>query len=147
MNKLRISLIEGSLLDDFQLIDISVISNREREAIFQGKIDLSELISWLIENEHEIKSIDIPINREGSGSLARKIRHFYENMDKTHDVVVDAMFEYRSNHCLRFACRGTNFPEIYIGKSKHNYEISLSDNDSEWMYFIDIEDFFNHLNN
>ncbi|MBV8044556.1 hypothetical protein [Pluralibacter sp.] len=147
MNKLRIKLIEGSLLDEFQVIDISVISYTGVISIFHGKINLSELLDWFKENEHEIKSSDLPIDRRHGGSLARKIRDFYENIDTENDEVVDSMFDYRSHHCLRFAARGSLIPEIYIGKSEHNYEISMSGNDGEWGYFIDIEDFFNQLKN
>ncbi|ADO50540.1 hypothetical protein [[Enterobacter] lignolyticus] len=147
MNKLRIKLIEGSLLDEFQVVDISVISYTGAISIFQGKVNLSELLDWFKENEHEIKSSDLPIDRGNGGSLARKIRDFYESVDTENDEVVDSMFDYRSHHCLRFAVRGTLIPEIYIGKSGHNYEISMSGNDGEWGYFIDIEDFFNQFKN
>ncbi len=30
-----------------------------------------------------------------------------------------------ARHCFKFAARGVNFPEIYIGKSGENYELSL----------------------
>lgn len=55
------------------------------------------------------------------------------------------MFDYRSCHCLRFAVRGTLIPEIYIGKSENNLAISMHYANNEWQYFIDIDDFFNHL--
>lgn len=131
MNKLRIKLIEGSLLGEFQVIDIAVVTYNGAISIFQGKINLSELLDWFKENEHEIKSSDLPIDMGNGESLARKIRNFYENVDTENDEVVDSMFDYRSHHCLRFAARGTIIPEIYIGKSEHKYEISMSGNDGE----------------
>ncbi|WP_324723402.1 hypothetical protein [Lelliottia sp. JS-SCA-14] len=145
MNKLRISLIEGPQLVGFQVVDLSVVNDRNATTIFHGKVDLSELLDWFKENEHEIKSSNLPIDRVDGRSLARKIRHFYENVDVEDDEIVDLMFDYRSHHCLRFAARGTLIPEIYIGKSEDNYEVSMSGTDSEWEYFIDIEDFYNHL--
>ncbi|MCE0815028.1 hypothetical protein [Buttiauxella sp. S04-F03] len=147
MKKLRLSLLDGSLKDEYQLIDINVKENEDIISIFRGKIDLSELLDWFKDNEYEIKSSDFPIARASGESLARAIRCFYENINTEDDSLVDSMFDYRSRHCLRFGARGTLIPEVYIGKSGNKYEISKSDSNDEWKYFIDIDDFFDHLKN
>lgn len=123
----------------------SVQNNSGIISFFHEKIDISELFDWFKENEHEIRSSDLPIDKGNGKSLARIIRDFYENVDTEDDEVVDSIFDYRSCHYLRFAVRGTLIPEIYIGKSENNHEISMYCENREWQYFIDIDDFFNHL--
>lgn len=147
MSKLCLSIIEGSLPDDFQVIDIKVKTDENVVSVFRGKIDLSELLIWFKDNENAIKSSDFPVKKESSESLARTIHCFFENIDVEDDVLVDTIFDYRSQHCLRFGVRGSCIPEIYIGKSGDKHEISMCNDEVEWKYLIDIDDFFSNLKN
>ncbi|MGC6389059.1 hypothetical protein ACMV8I_15570 [Ewingella sp. S1.OA.A_B6] len=142
MNKLYLGLIEKTSQYGSQWVDLSVKKDDSLISLFRGRVNISELLDWFRDNEEEIKSSDLPINEPSSGSLAKKIQRFYEYVEIEDDEIVDAMFDYRACHCLRFAARGTNFPEIYIGKKVDGHEISLFTDEQDWQYFIDIDDFF-----
>ncbi|WP_271311610.1 hypothetical protein [Yersinia intermedia] len=145
MNKLKISLLKNSLQDEYQLVDISIKNETSLISIFCGNINLSRFIEWLLDNESEIKTSELPIDITDSGSLAYQIWHFYESEEIGNDIIVDAMFDYRASHCLRFGVRGTDFPEIYIGKLGSKHEISMFTSNDSWRYFIDINDFYKNL--
>ncbi len=145
MNKLYLGLIDRTSPDGSQLIDLSIKKHDSQLSIFRGRVNISEFLEWFRDNEEKIKSSDLPINEPSSESLAKKIQRFYESVDVEDDELVDAMFDYRACHCLRFAARGTDLPEIYIGKSVEGHEISLFDDNQDWQYFIDINDFFSNL--
>ncbi|HDL6653675.1 TPA: hypothetical protein ACG3ZG_003843 [Yersinia enterocolitica] len=145
MNKLKISLLKGTLQDEYQLVDISIKNEANSISIFCGNINLSKFLEWLFHNESEIKTSELPINTRDSGSLAYQIWHFYESEEIENDIIVDAMFDYRASHCLRFGVRGTDFPEIYIGKLGCKHEISMFTSNDSWRYFIDIYYFYKNL--
>ncbi|WP_145583624.1 hypothetical protein [Yersinia thracica] len=145
MNRLRFSLLKGSLQDEYQLVDMSIKNETNSTSIFCGNINLPRFIEWLFDNEYEIKTSELPINTTDSGSLAYKIWHFYESEEIENDIIADAMFDYRASHCLRFAARGTDFPEIYIGKLGCKHEISMFTSNDSWQYFIDILDFYESI--
>ncbi|MDN0096936.1 hypothetical protein [Yersinia rohdei] len=145
MNKLRIGLLKGSLHDECQLIDISIKNKADSMSVFCGNINLPSFIEWLSDNENEIKVSELPIDTTSDKSLAYQIWHFYEREEIENDIIIDAMFDYRASHCLRFAARGTDFPEIYIGKLGCKHEISLFTGNDSWQYFIDIYDFYKNI--
>jgi hypothetical protein len=148
MYKLRITLREGSVSDDSQLIELSVKKDAINKRLFFGRIDLKELIDWININKLKIKEVDFPIDRLNGESLAKSISHFYESIEEENEEnegVIDEIFDYRTCHCLRFGARGVEFPEIHIGKVGNEYEISLFNDECEWKYAIDINDFFENL--
>ncbi|MFD3242593.1 hypothetical protein ACE2AK_26125 [Rahnella perminowiae] len=118
--------------------DVSVI---KREA---GRI-LLMLEQKQDDAQRQIKAIrkaDFPIVNLTQDSLAKKVHCFYESVDVDDDDLIDAMFDYRTSHCLRFACRGVDFPEIYIGKLGSEHEISLFTKNETWQYFLILMIFF-----
>lgn len=137
MNLLKIILLDGEGQTDAQFINILINS----DSIFTGRVDLHALIEWFTANEKIIRDSDFPIENSNNYSLAECAYYFYENTDAD-DSLIDVMYDYRKLHCLRFACRGTNFPDIYIGKNNGLYEISLYTSDEQWRYFFDIDNFF-----
>jgi len=143
MNKLLITKSKES--DAVQLIDLSVIVNGEKHSLFVGEVDVNEFIEWFFEHEKEIREHEIPINKLSGQSLAENIYLSYNILDVEDDEIVDKMYEYRSGHCLRFAARGNDFPEIYIGKLGGVYEISKYSPTESWRYPIDIDGFFNSI--
>ena len=142
MNKLNIIFLESVPKQDYQSIEISVENSGGLHPLFAGRVDLLALTEWLIENEEAIRKSDLPVNNLTQDSLAKKVHYFYENVNVDDDDLIDAMFDYRASHCLRFACRGVDFPEIYIGKLGSEHEISLFTQDEHWRYFFDVDDFF-----
>ena len=145
MNKLNITLLNSAESKKAQAVEISIKSNGVLHALFTGIVDFQALIEWLKENEDAIRKADFPIVNLTDDSLAKKVHCFYESVDVDDDDLIDAMFDYRTSHCLRFACRGVDFPEIYIGKLGSKYEISLFTDNETWRYFFDVDDFFGKL--
>ncbi|UNK63072.1 hypothetical protein [Buttiauxella ferragutiae] len=145
MNNLEITLLDNNEQADAQLIKLSINSNVNAESLFTGRVDLRSLIDWLLEKERAIREDDFPINNLNGHSLAENSYCFYESVDSDNDDAIDAMYNYRTSHCLRFACRGTNIPDIYIGRNEGEYEISKYTLDEEWRYFFDINDFFSKI--
>ncbi|ACZ78807.1 hypothetical protein Dd586_3981 [Dickeya parazeae Ech586] len=145
MGRLNIRLLDIGSLDDGQLIDLTMEENGSLKSLFKGRVDFQLLIEWFLDNEEDIKSLEIPVGYLTDTSIAEGIHSIYENLDVDNDEVVDKMFDYRSSHCLRFASRGTDFPEIYIGKNGVRYEISIFNECEQWRYFFDIDDFFDEL--
>ena len=142
MNKLNIILLEPAPLQEPQSIEISIENNSGLHSLFAGRVDLLALTEWFIENEDAIRKLDFPVDNLTQDSLAKKVHCFYESVSVDDDDLIDAMFHYRASHCLRFACRGVDFPEIYIGKLGSEHEISLFTQNEHWQYFFDIDDFF-----
>lgn len=144
MNKLNIISKNVCFNNEPQLIEIS-ISEQKRHTLYVGYVDLHGLIGWLIDNESEIRKEKLPADLNEQCFIAKKVAEFYESLDTENDELIDLMFEYRSSHCLRFGCRGTDFPEIYIGKINDNYEVSLLSEKDAWSYLFDIEDFYSKV--
>lgn len=144
MNKLNIISKSVCYYNEPQLIEIS-LNEQKKHTLYIGYVDLHNLIGWLIDNEPAIRSERFPAELAEQCFLAKKITEFYESLDTENDELLDLMFEYRSSHCLRFGCRGTDFPEIYIAKINNNYEVSLLSENDEWSYFFDIDDFYSKV--
>jgi len=142
MNKLNIILLESASLQEPQFVEISIDCNGDLRPLFTGRVDLPAFTEWFIENEDAIRKSDFPVDNLTQDSLAKKTHCFYESVNVDDDDLIDAMFDYRASHCLRFACRGVDFPEIYIGKLGSEHEISLFTQNEHWRYFFDIDDFF-----
>ncbi|MEN3753896.1 hypothetical protein ABC733_18260 [Mangrovibacter sp. SLW1] len=136
MGRLNIRLLDIGSLDDGQLIDLTMEENGSLKNLFKGRVDFQLLIEWFLDNEEDIKSLEIPVGHLTDMSIAEGVHSIYENLDVDNDEVVDKMFDYRSSHCLRFASRGTDFPEIYIGKNGVRYEISIFNECEQWRYFL-----------
>ena len=141
MNKLNITLFNSAEAKKAQSVEISIKSNDVLHALFTGIVDFQALIEWLKENEDAIRKADFPIVNLTEDSSAKKVHCFYESVDVDDDDLIDAMFDYRTSHCLRFACRGVDFPEIYIGKLGSKHEISLFTDNETWRCFFDVDDF------
>jgi len=145
MNSLNVKLLDVMLPVDGQLIDLSIEENGSLKTLFKGVVDYHQFIEWIIENESAIRLSDFPIDGLGDESIAKRICDFYEKLDVDNDELVDLMFDYRSSHCLRFASRGSDFPEIYIGKSVVGHEVSIFNEHEKWRYFFNVDDFFHKL--
>ncbi|BBS35948.1 hypothetical protein ACJ9N4_20695 [Enterobacter sp. LM3] len=145
MGRLNTRLLNIGSPDDGQLIDLTVEENGSLKSLFKGRVDFQPFIEWFLDNEKDIKALEIPIGYLTGMSIAEGIHSIYENLDVDNDEIIDKMFDYRSSHCLRFASRGTNFPEIYIGRNGVRYEVSIFNEREQWRYFFDIDDFFDEL--
>lgn len=145
MNKLNIISKDICFDNEPQLIEISV-DEQKTHALYVGYVDLRNLIGWLIDNEPAIRTDRFPTDLTEQCIIAKNMAGFYDSQDTENDELIDLMFEYRSSHCLRFGCRGTDVPEIYIGKIDTGYEVSLLSENNEWRYLFYLEDFYSRIN-
>ncbi|PXF30724.1 hypothetical protein WH50_14020 [Pokkaliibacter plantistimulans] len=121
------------------------IRNKEK-FIVQAKSENLGEINWFTENKKAILDDELSVLQENM-SIAESIKNFYENIESKTDEEVDRVYEYRTTHGLRFAFRGQDIDDIYIGKiSEDRYEISEAGG-THWSITIDINDFFHQLNN
>lgn len=162
-NKLRFSLQNKAYPYPEEIISDSVRWGRVIISIFvkdnefnllDTQWDLSMLLDWFNENEQSIRHD--ALNDESLGiyvlqaeSLAQAMsrlqeRDFSDNQEALEDKWHDFLFDFRQKHSLRFALRGTDIPEIFIGINRGSGEISLCD-ESMWSYQFDMEDFLSSV--
>lgn len=143
MNELSIMRMKDT--EYSQQIKVVLLSNKTKELLLEEVVDINEFTTWFFKNELEIKTVDYPISLDKNKSIAENISLFYNSVDVDNDDVIDKMYDYRCSHCLRFAARGIDFPEVYIGKKDDGYELSLCSFKEKWRYKIDIDDFFSNI--
>jgi len=108
--------------------------------------DMLDLLCWFIDNKNALLVQEIPSTNLYS-SIGETIFNFYEAMDDDFDddKLLDDVFEYRTTHGIRFALRGTNIPDIYIGVFNKVGTISFCDEKEKWSYEIDLANFLNNV--
>jgi len=141
MGNLKIKLLSSNHQNDTKIIRLSIDS----KTLFTGRVNFCAMKRWLFDNEKSIKECDFPMEKIKGCSLAEQSYFFYENVDACDDHNIDVMYEYRESHCLRFACRGVDFPDIYIGKNDGKHEVSLYTDSEKWRYYFDVDDFYVNL--
>lgn len=109
--------------------------------IFKIRWDAMCFLNWIMENKKYI-IYDSPIKLiDGSVSIAFGIERYYEIADPDNIEELDMVFEYSKRHGLRFALRGVDIDEVYIGKTEKGHEISYCSDNSIWSYKIDLLEF------
>ena len=128
------------------VIELKILSEDRTKVVknvFKLEWDLRVLILWGLENKQNIFNETVPfVISDNNDSIAKQIHTFYQKNDFEDEILMDRVFEYRRSHGLRFALRGTDIPEIYIGKSGDNIEISFFEKNGEWRYYINPLTFF-----
>ena len=75
-------------------------------------------------------------------TIAKSIFNFYDQFEDTNDLnELNRLYKYRERHGLRFALRGYDVADIYIGKVGEYHTISLCDKENDWSYNIDMRQF------
>lgn len=104
------------------------IQSLSENILFLQHQQWSEVRSWLINLANKL--YDTPPNfLMDSTCLAEAIDCFYKSLpddfdgDK-YDFMIDELYEFRVNHDLRFAFRGTDIPSVLIGLYKNNLTVS-----------------------
>jgi len=103
--------------------------------------NVREFLEWLRDNEHALLQELIPLHDPSCDSIASTLARFYENVEPDDDDILDAVFGYRRAHGLRFAMRGTDIPDAYMGLFRGDYEVSLCDKGERWKYTVDLPAF------
>ncbi|MDH5676011.1 MAG: hypothetical protein OEZ06_28065 [Myxococcales bacterium] len=70
-------------------------------------------------------------------SIADAIGRFYSDDTEPEEQEFDAVLQYRQRHGLRFAMRGTDIPDVYIGFWNGRLEVSGSAGPGLWSEPID----------
>jgi len=100
-----------------------------------------ELLEWLFVNKHKILNDELKL--KGNESIAEMICNYYEE-DSCY-TKVDYLLGYKLTHCLGFGLKGQDHLEVYIGKNKEGYELSMKTKTVNIKYAIDLPQFFNDL--
>lgn len=114
------------------------ICNQNAECVvapFSVKWDVQPIIQWFSENREYLFADKFPV------SLAQRLSAFYE-ADEVTDELIEAIYSYRTRHGLRFALRGVDVPDVYIGRTEIGIEISATAKSGGWSYPIDLEAFY-----
>lgn len=132
--------------EDWGEIELSVVGpdGRGLFTLINMEWDPSALVDWLLDCKHELLTGVMPAPECGN-SISEAVAVFYDKVDPEDDSAVDGMHQYRSRHCLRFAMRGADMPEYYLGLFKNRYEVSGSEAGTHWRYDIDLEGFLRAL--
>ncbi|MDR3715620.1 MAG: hypothetical protein P4L51_22650 [Puia sp.] len=111
--------------------------------IFRIQWDIIVFLEWVTDNKEALLSEELPSGIEDY-SIARSIFEFYENVDPdSDDDLLDAVYSYRQKHGLRFALRGVDIDEIYIGKFDGVMTVSFyKDDDEQYSSNVEVDSFF-----
>jgi len=101
----------------------------------------NESVTRVLTHAADVVNDRWPIPTLAGGSLAHRIRRFYAEIDGDDHETLDAMYAYRQSHGLRFALRGFDIGEIYLGRVEEAVEISCDSGDEKWAYTIDFQQF------
>lgn len=111
--------------------------------LFTIEWDFRDIINWFSINKEALINESFPFSKS-HGSIAKKVFDLLEDENSDEDQI-DILYEYRTRHGIRFALRGTNIVDLYLGKTNSTYEVSLFDSNNDWRYQIDLIDFVNKL--
>lgn len=129
-HKIRIYIMEGGLLV---------------KEIIAIEWDLNVLIEWLMENEHAILN-QFPPEFIKCKNIAKGVADFYDGVDPDDEYTIDLVYDYRLKHSLRFALRGTDIKDVYIGLNKEKSITVSSFNDKEdWCFVVGLDNFFKEV--
>lgn len=127
-------------------IKLVIIDNNELfKQVFSIEWDFRIFLSWLKENKNHILLEDCPIQNQNNTSLAKLVHSFYDTDDDLDDHLIDIMYDYREHHNIRFGLRGVDINDVYLGKNKNIFEISLFEEDESWEFEIDLVSFFKEI--
>ena len=129
-----------------------VDSQNSSRMLLDTEWNLLPFIRWYEENRVRFFSETLycehlRLSASNSESLAQALNRlqdtsFLEEEASTENEWYQFLYQYRLHHSLRFALRGTQVPEIILGKNGDHAEISLADGNEAWSYHFDIDDFF-----
>ena len=150
----------GAHLEAWGTLQIVLHADGQSRMLLDWEWDLSRLAEWFAEHQAALCRAALVIAGEGprpAESLAQALRRFGvrdfpPEDDAAADRWGDALYNYRLRHGLVLAFRGTDMPDIVIGRNRGAGEISYSnagdegaDALEEWAYQCDLEDFCQSL--
>ncbi len=120
------------------------------KVVFDRQWDVLVFLDWISKNREALLNEKIPLKLEGFSSIAKGIFSFYKDLDPEieSEDVVESIYSYRQRHGLRFAFRGVDMDDIYIGRLNDMVTISqYSDDKNQWNFNIKADYFINDIEN
>jgi len=124
-------------------------NNELVKVILDFQWNIVVFLDWINDNKEALLHEKFPSIRVRS-SIAESLFQFYEELgpDSDSENLMEIIYDYRQRHGIRFALRGTDVDNIYIGKLNEVVTISLYDNDEDkWSFDIEVESFINDVQN
>lgn len=117
--------------------------------IFDTQWDVKVFVAWVLKNQNFLLAEECPALLPGL-SIAEGLHDFYEGLDldsesKEEAELLDLVYNYRERHGLRFAMRGTDIDDIFIGPMNGEITVSCFNKFSNWSYKVDIERFLSTI--
>ena len=102
----------------------------------------AELRKWLSENQKAILNEELPAIAPQASCIAESVAHFYDKEPDPAEAEFDVMHAYRTKHGFRFAMRGANIPDIYVGSFRGKHQVSVMENGRQFSSFVSLEGLF-----
>lgn len=115
--------------------------NGAQRDLLSVRWDITEILSWLLNNAQHIIEENLPKFIHWDTSIAKSICSFYDADAEPADSEFDRIFEYRQRHELCFGLRGAPVPIVYLGRGQTGGEVSAYIDDTFICYNIDLEEF------
>jgi hypothetical protein len=140
----------GSQGEVWSKIELKIIGNNSQivKMILNIQWDIKVFLEWFVENE-SLLFVEEPPEEIKHSSISQGIYFFYQNLNNEidDDDLLGVIYNYRSRHGLRFALRGTDIEDIYIGMNDGIPTISLYNDNSQWNYEFNKDEFMNEIHN
>jgi hypothetical protein len=126
---------------DESRIDLRITENAgiPGKTLFSIVWEDAELREWLSENRKSILSEDLPAFAPDASCIAESIARFYDREPDPSESEFDAMHAYRTRHGFRFAMRGANIPDVYVGLFRGKHQVSVIENGKAFSAFVALD--------
>ena len=109
------------------------------KALFNIVWEDAELREWLSENRKAILSEELPAFAPEASCIAESVVRFYDREPDPAEAEFDAMHAYRTRHGFRFAMRGANIPDIYVGLFHGKHQVSVVEGGAPFSSFVSLD--------
>ena len=116
------------------------------KSVFEWQWDILVFLQWFIDNKDFLFEEKYPIFTNKK-SIAFATHQFYQTLGENDasEEIIDAVYDYRTRHDLRFALRGTDIKSILLGLKDKAYTVSTYSQNEFWEYEIDLNKFYLQL--
>ena len=121
-----------------ELINAAIFNDDDsiNNHVFSQYYSSKEILDWFNENISFILNEVEPTFLPKANCLAEAIEMFYrslsdDDLDNGHfDSMLDTLFEYKTRHDLKFAFRGTDIPNVFLGVYRGHLTVSWQESDT-----------------
>jgi len=139
----------ASIGEAWGIVRISLITSTDSIILYATEWNIESYAEWFIENHSALCSEECIIRGEyldSKESIAQGInrlqsRDFSADQEDPETVWFESLYAYRKRHSFRFALRGAAVPDIFIGLNHGVGEISVSDDQQDWVYQFNMDTF------